>query len=58
MYYGDTFDKDSICFEINGIDLKHVIVTNKNFVSEFNIEKILVKDLETGKIFIMNIRTS
>jgi hypothetical protein len=51
--FGEEFNEDSLCFEINGIDWRWLIVLNKNFVSEFNIEKALIKDFETGKIFLM-----
>jgi hypothetical protein len=51
--FGEEFNEDSLCFEINGIDWKWLIVLNKNFVSELNIEKILIKDFQTGKIFMM-----
>lgn len=51
--YGDEFDKDSICFEINGIKWKLMIQLNKSFLIQFDIPKALINDFKTGKIFMI-----
>lgn len=51
--FGKVFDENSVCFQINGIKWKLIIQLNKSFLNEFKIQKVLIKDIQTGKIFLM-----
>ncbi len=53
--YGKQFGKDSLCILIDGMKWKLLINLNENFLIEFKIEKALLKDLNSGKIFLMEL---
>ena len=56
-YVGDndkTFNEKSLSIEINGISTDALIYLAEEIATDFNQETVLVKDLNTSKIFLVN----
>jgi hypothetical protein len=51
---GKVFDESSLSIEINGISSKGLIYLAEEIAREFNQETVLVKDLNSNKIFLVN----
>ena len=53
--FGEIFNETSLCFSINGIKWKLLVQLNENFLVDFKIGKALIKDLNSGKVFVIEI---
>lgn len=49
---GEKFDEKSLCLEINGLSSVALLKMAENITKSFGQETVLVKDLNSGKIYL------
>ena len=52
----ESFNENSISIQINGLSSKGLIDLSKELVNELDQEKVLLKDLNSRKIYLVNKR--